>query len=47
MDVLLILSFDQQQQAKVGLAVSIEAAGEDLMEQQDRAVGSAAPPPPF
>ncbi|KAA6408732.1 MAG: mitochondrial import receptor subunit TOM40 [Lasallia pustulata] len=36
-----------KQQAKIGLAVSIEAAGEDLMEQQEKAAGSTAPPPPF
>lgn len=35
-----------QQQAKIGLAVSLESAGEDLMEQQER--GTAAPTtPPF
>ncbi|MCJ1367721.1 translocase of outer mitochondrial membrane [Acarospora aff. strigata] len=38
---------DQFKTAKVGLAVSIEAAGEDLMEQQEKAAGSTAPPPPF
>ncbi|KZF21281.1 mitochondrial import receptor subunit TOM40 [Xylona heveae TC161] len=36
-----------KQQAKVGLAVSIEAAGEDLLEQQEKALSSPAPPPPF
>ncbi|KAL7269157.1 translocase of outer mitochondrial membrane [Rhizina undulata] len=36
-------------QAKLGLAVSVEAAGEDLMEQQEKAAqgGAAAAPPPF
>ncbi|KAI9810970.1 MAG: translocase of outer mitochondrial membrane [Pycnora praestabilis] len=36
-----------KQQAKIGLAVSIEAAGDDLMEQQEKAAGSTAAPPPF
>ncbi|MCJ1258485.1 translocase of outer mitochondrial membrane [Lignoscripta atroalba] len=36
-----------KQQAKIGLAVSIEAAGDDLVEQQEKAAGSTAPPPPF
>lgn len=33
-----------QQQAKIGLAVSIEAAGEELMQQQEQAGGNVAPP---
>lgn len=33
-----------QQQAKIGLAVSIEAAGEELMQQQEQAGGNIAPP---
>ncbi|KAI9786928.1 MAG: translocase of outer mitochondrial membrane [Geoglossum umbratile] len=36
-----------KQQAKIGLAVSIDAAGDDLMEQQEKAAGSSVPPPPF
>ncbi|KAI9677608.1 MAG: translocase of outer mitochondrial membrane [Caeruleum heppii] len=36
-----------KQSAKVGLAVSIEAAGDEFMEQQEKAAGSAAAPPPF
>ncbi|MCJ1375477.1 translocase of outer mitochondrial membrane [Loxospora ochrophaea] len=36
-----------KQQAKIGLAVSIEAAGEEVMEQQEKAATSAAPPIPF
>ncbi|KAI9850119.1 MAG: translocase of outer mitochondrial membrane [Thelocarpon superellum] len=36
-----------KQQAKIGLAVSIEAAGEEIMEQQERAAASAALPPPY
>lgn len=34
-----------QSQAKLGLAVSIEAADEELMTQQDRM--NDMPPPPF
>jgi mitochondrial import receptor subunit TOM40 len=33
--------------AKVGLGVSIEAAGEEYLEQQEKAAESKAPPPPF
>ncbi|KAI9844118.1 MAG: translocase of outer mitochondrial membrane [Sclerophora amabilis] len=36
-----------KQQAKLGLAVSIEAAGDDFLEQQEKAVNPSAPPPPF
>ncbi|KAI9832118.1 MAG: translocase of outer mitochondrial membrane [Phylliscum demangeonii] len=36
-----------KQQAKVGLAVSLEAASEDLMEQQEKAAAAAGAPPPF
>ncbi|KAI9762305.1 MAG: regulator of ime2 [Chaenotheca gracillima] len=36
-----------KQAAKIGLGVSIEAAGEDFMEQQEKAVRSNEPPPPF
>ncbi|KAH0556785.1 hypothetical protein GP486_005424 [Trichoglossum hirsutum] len=36
-----------KQQAKIGLAVSIEAAGDELMEQQEKAAGASASPPPF
>lgn len=36
-----------KQQAKVGLAVSVEAAGEDFMAQQEGAAAQAASSPPF
>ncbi|EED12521.1 mitochondrial import receptor subunit (tom40), putative [Talaromyces stipitatus ATCC 10500] len=36
-----------KQQAKVGLAVSLEIAGEELMEQQEKAESLGAIPPPF
>ncbi|MCJ1395244.1 translocase of outer mitochondrial membrane [Xylographa bjoerkii] len=36
-----------KQQAKVGLAVSVEAPNEELMVQQENAMSSTAPPPPF
>jgi mitochondrial import receptor subunit TOM40 len=34
-------------QAKLGLAVSIEAADQEIMEQQERSGAADAPPPPF
>ncbi|KAH8689692.1 putative mitochondrial import receptor subunit [Talaromyces proteolyticus] len=36
-----------KQQAKVGLAVSLEIAGEELMEQQEKAESQGTIPPPF
>ncbi|KAK2761384.1 translocase of outer mitochondrial membrane [Arachnomyces sp. PD_36] len=36
-----------KQQAKLGLAVSLEIAGEELMEQQEKAEASGTLPPPF
>lgn len=36
-----------QQTAKVGLAVSLEIAGEELMEQQENADAANMTPPPF
>ena len=36
-----------QQQGKVGLAVTIESAGEEMMESQERAQGQNSPPPPY
>ncbi|KAL1992949.1 hypothetical protein VTN49DRAFT_3706 [Thermomyces lanuginosus] len=36
-----------KQQAKLGLAVSLEIGGEELMEQQERAEAQGIPPPPF
>ena len=36
-----------QQQAKIGLAVSLEAASEELMEQQEKAMGQPGSVPPF
>ncbi|KAL2007202.1 hypothetical protein VTN00DRAFT_8640 [Thermoascus crustaceus] len=36
-----------KQQAKIGLAVSLEIAGEELMEQQEKAEAQGAIPPPF
>lgn len=40
----LLICVRMQQQAKIGLAVSIEAAGEELMQQQEQAGGNVAPP---
>ena len=42
-------SCEMQQQAKLGLAVSLEIAGEELMEQQEsaEAAGISPLPPPF
>ena len=37
--------FDLQNQAKVGVAVSIEAGGEELMEHQESMTQAAIPPP--
>ncbi|MCJ1312785.1 translocase of outer mitochondrial membrane [Agyrium rufum] len=36
-----------KQQGKVGLAVSVEAASEETMEQQEKLVGLNLPPPPY
>lgn len=36
-----------QQSAKLGLAVSLEIAGEELMEQQDKLEAQDMVPPPF
>ncbi|KAL2003470.1 hypothetical protein VTN02DRAFT_3679 [Thermoascus thermophilus] len=36
-----------KQQAKIGLAVSLEIAGEEMMEQQEKAEAQGAIPPPF
>jgi hypothetical protein len=36
-----------QQTSKIGLAFSLELAGEELMEQAERAEPSDAPPIPF
>ncbi|KAI9741875.1 MAG: translocase of outer mitochondrial membrane [Cirrosporium novae-zelandiae] len=35
-----------KKQAKIGLAVSIEAAGDDILEQQEKAMGGDTPTPP-
>jgi mitochondrial import receptor subunit TOM40 len=42
-----ILTRVVQQTAKVGLAVSLEIAGEELMEQQEKADPASMVPPPF
>lgn len=44
---LLTFNFHLQQQAKVGLAVSVEAPNEELLDQQEKAATTSAPPPPF
>ena len=36
-----------QQQGKVGLAVTIESAGEGMMESQERMQGQNVPSPPY
>ncbi|KAI4140360.1 MAG: hypothetical protein LQ340_007882 [Diploschistes diacapsis] len=36
-----------KQQAKVGVGVSIELPNEEVMEQQERAMSSNLPPPPY
>ena len=41
---MMLTCMNLQQQAKIGLAVSIEAAGEELMQQQEQAGGNVAPP---
>ena len=41
---IMLTCMNLQQQAKIGLAVSIEAAGEELMQQQEQAGGNVAPP---
>lgn len=43
----LLADVSLQQTAKVGLAVSLELASEELMEQQETADAANITPPPF
>jgi hypothetical protein len=36
-----------QNSSRLGLAVSIENAPEEILEQQEQGIGSDLPPPPF